>query len=141
MILQWISWISQVLCQILAYVFRTRLSDTEICCRYFFRPTTSSFILHFFSFRTADQAKLDKLSGNTLGIMLYSILCLSNCVVFGIFSRFSERNGNKHVFRDRLLVKNWLKIQYKTGSKQSYLLCVGTALVSQKLPYYHYHYN
>lgn len=51
--------------------------------------------------------------------LLGTVLCLSNCVIFGI-SYFDVTNDE---FRDRLLVTKSLKIQFKIGSLLSGVMC------------------
>lgn len=82
-----------------------------------FRPHTSSFVLY--SLRTHCAEIWNVLSSFWINLLVQKFYFMSN---FGIFHRFSYRNGNnRFVFSNRLLVTKNLKMPFKTASLFSYM--------------------
>lgn len=90
------------------------------CVSDVFRPHTSSFVLYLLRTHCAEICNV--FSSFWINLLVQKFYFMSNCVFFGIFHRFSYRNGNnRFVFSNRLLVTKNLKMPFKAASLLSYM--------------------
>lgn len=91
--------------------FPKHMTFKSICCRYLFlRLATIYFVLHWSNFLSCFKAKICQVLPIAVWVSsccyIDTYLCLS--VVFGVFHRYNQRNGNYSLL---LLVTKWLEIQ------------------------------